>query len=396
LYWDIDKTDWNAVWDTYKPKFDALPNDLSSKNEAFEYFSYMSGILSDGHYSFALNVNGVSRSFSPAFGRVNARADANAIQLFSYENDWTNEVKGNLTNYDFFSGTIINYLQGGTTLSGSHNTNRAKLKCGTGHIKIDSSSNPDDYILYLYFDGFSLAADMNDEGSGGSDCVPVLKQFFRNLCEDTNVKGLILDVRGNDGGSNDDISLLLGPIISDTLEIAKTRVKSGPGRLQYAPWVPFYVYPAGENPVTPTSLNPFSGFNFFKRSPNAGQIPVVAVVNEYSISCAELTAMAVMQMPNSWVVGKTTFGATGPRMGIAVYTNGGPFYTNPRSNIIMDVTQAGWATQSVNGINYEGIGIPPNKDVSLNWTKFYGDGVGSGRDDQLEAAIKHIDPRHVF
>ncbi|MDR2842580.1 MAG: hypothetical protein LBV52_05210, partial [Spirochaetaceae bacterium] len=129
LYWDIDKTDWNAVWDTYKPKFDALSNDLSFANEAFEYFSYMSGILSDGHYSFVLNVNGKPHGFfSPADVRVDARADANAIQLLSYKNDWSNKVKGNLTNYHFFNGTIKKYLQGGTTLSGSHNTNRVKLK----------------------------------------------------------------------------------------------------------------------------------------------------------------------------------------------------------------------------------------------------------------------------
>ncbi|GMO62252.1 MAG: hypothetical protein Ta2G_21490 [Termitinemataceae bacterium] len=32
LYWDVDKTDWNVIWDTYIPKFDALGTTFNKTN----------------------------------------------------------------------------------------------------------------------------------------------------------------------------------------------------------------------------------------------------------------------------------------------------------------------------------------------------------------------------
>jgi hypothetical protein len=399
LYWDVDKTDWNAVWDNYKPKFDAMGNkaNLQTVND---YFTDITKDLSDGHFSFTLYSGGTPAiSISPQSKNVLARAEANALQL--YINDWSNTPDPEypqFSNYNFFENTINKYLEnskyGNLIATDPSGYVVFTLKSGTGHINIESTPDANDYILYLYFDGFSLTNVLMNQSYYPVKGFEILKQFFNDLCNDQNMKGVILDMRGNSGGSVDDVYLLLGPMLDRQIEIAKNRIKSGQGRLQYTPWTPLYLYPAPVTSVVPVNVPAGTGITF-KRSPNAGNLPVVALVDEFSISCAEITAMAVQQMPNGYTVGKRTFGATGPRVNYTFASNGGPFNTNPANNAVIEITQAGWATQAVNGQSYEGIGVPVNQDVNLNWTIFYKKD-GTGRDDQLEAAIKRIDSAHTF
>lgn len=54
LFWEIDPTNWDDIWDTYKPRFDALGtkpvDDNNSAWLAYNYFVDMTENIVDGHY----------------------------------------------------------------------------------------------------------------------------------------------------------------------------------------------------------------------------------------------------------------------------------------------------------------------------------------------------------
>ena len=58
VFWDIDPTDWDAVYDEYKPRFDALADkgfgDKAVNNEAFGLLEELSSGLIDGHFSVSV------------------------------------------------------------------------------------------------------------------------------------------------------------------------------------------------------------------------------------------------------------------------------------------------------------------------------------------------------
>jgi C-terminal processing protease CtpA/Prc len=98
--------------------------------------------------------------------------------------------------------------------------------------------------------------------------------------------------------------------------------------------------------------------------------------------------LAIKSMPNGYLVGTRTWGATGPRWGDTspAVTHDGSFSGN---KLWLNVTEAGWQTKGPNFESYEGIGITPDDVVEFDWNEFY----NGGKDKQLEAAITHIRDR---
>jgi hypothetical protein len=350
LYWDVDGVNWDTIYDVYKPKFDKLgvmkySDDrlFNAKKQAVGYYKEMVAGLSDSHLTLKFSVD--TPIYLPADERVSRRQDYSEYdRLFGdsiwYDPDyipsgiadnWFENVALNRNDFSQY-----NYFP---TTSTSNADADGGFKAATGHITINGGSG---YILYFYFNQFELSTYLDHLGYG-----PVIKQFLNDL-PDPNVKGVIFDLRGNTGGSNDNISMILGPLLTKPLKIANTRAKNGPGRLDYTPWGSYYVYPAPEN----------------KRVKNP-DIPIVALVNEFSISCGELTPMAIRELPNGHLMGKRTYGATGPRLGddSPTFANGGSFKGGV---VVTGVTQAGWQTQSVRGENFEGIGVPVDKTLTFN------------------------------
>jgi C-terminal processing protease CtpA/Prc len=187
-------------------------------------------------------------------------------------------------------------------------------------------------------------------------------------------------LRGNFGGAARDVDLLLNRLIHQPLLFAYTRYKNGLNRLDYKPWIPWYINP---HPVPAERVQ--------------NDIPVVALVNDYSISCGEFAPMAIRAMPKGYLIGTQTFGAAGPRLGDVspAAANGGSFENRSSASLWSPMTQAGWQTKCADGASYEGVGIRPDEVVEFDWAEFYGDGAGSGRDRQLLTAICHIDPAYT-
>jgi len=168
---------------------------------------------------------------------------------------------------------------------------------------------------------------------------------------------LIIDVRGNGGGDINDLNFLVGRLISSPLKIGYTRYKNGNGRLDYTPWVDASITPQpGARAVTQ---------------------PVVVLADNFSVSLAELTTMAIHAMPNGKFIGETTWGANGP-IAPNKYFNAGQFTA---ANFLFAYTSSSMF-KYIDGNIYEGKGFPP--DIAV---PFDGRLLSRGDDPSLDAAL---------
>lgn len=335
VFWDIDTVDWDRVHRTYKPLFAQLNiNDSNDVRKAYTYFKQMTAGLKDSHYSifFADTRLADSGSVNPALQRKRASANFHPPVSISH----------------FYNTIPINYLDTGRR--GSVITPDGRYTAVSGIIHQN--------ILYLYFSGFKLKALFNTNGMNGVKSVE--QYFFDNLAQRNDLKGVIIDIRGNGGGSLEDLNFLLGKMVTRPVHFGYTRSKMGNGRLDYSPWAPAYVTPqAGAKAIT---------------------VPIVILADAWSVSMAEMTTMAVKALPNGHFVGERTWGGNGPLTGNKFY-NGGQFGTG----WLKLVYTSSLAFKYIDGNVYEGVGFPPDKTVPYNL-----EALNAGRDPQLEAALSLI------
>ena len=390
VFWDIEPLNhWDNVWDTYKPRFNSLQARLERGVyintlllEAYRYFEEILAPLSDGHLVVYFDY-GLPR-ISPGLDRVDARfsgltANDNPRRAFFASTCSGTPFTANpdYTNYNFWEYTIRNYVTiNARSFPSNPGTIPANVEPGsvfriaTGHIPYSGGG----FILYFYFSAFSLL-----EYSYRAEVYEIITQYLTDIA-DPSLRGVIIDLRGNTGGYSSEIDIVLNRLIHRQLRFAYVRYKSGLNRLDLTPWIPYYIAPH-PNPS--------------ERLQN--EVPVVALIDDFSISCGELTPMAIRRMPRGYLIGTRTFGATGPRFGdlSPAVLNGGSFINLSGNTLWEHVIMAGFQTRSVERRNYEGVGVPPHLTVTFDWAEFYGNGTGSGRDRQLLAAIRHIDPSYT-
>lgn len=335
VFWDIDTVNWDQVYRTYKPLFAKLNvNDSNDVRKAYTYFKQMTSGLVDSHYniSFADRWLKDSNSVNPAFQRKMASPDFHPrIPIFH-----------------FYDTIPRHYLDAGRR--GFTNTPDKQYVAVSGTINQN--------ILYLFFNGFSLKTLFNTDTINGVKRVE--QYFFDALANRTDLKGIIIDVRGNGGGDLDDLNFLLGKMVTQPVQFGYTRSKLGNGRLDYTPWAPAYVGPQpGGKAIT---------------------IPIVMLADAWSVSMAEITTMAVKALPNGHFVGERTWGANGPLTGNKFY-NGGQFSTG----WLKLVYTSSLMFKYKDGNIYEGVGFPPDITVPYNPAA-----LKAGRDLQLEAALSLI------
>ncbi|WP_212001619.1 S41 family peptidase [Chitinophaga sp. HK235] len=336
VFWDIDTVNWDQIYKTYKPLFAQLNvNDSNDVRKAYTYFKQMTAGLVDSHYTltFADTWLADSAAVNPAFLR----------KLGSPGFHPPIDIR------HFYYTLPANYLDAGQR--GFTNTSDSSQ-----YVAVSGTINQN--ILYFFFSDFQLKTLFNTDTANGFKTVE--QYFFDNLATRTDLKGIIIDVRGNRGGALEDLDFLLGKMITRPQFFGYTRSKMGNGRLDYSPWALAYVKPqAGSKAIT---------------------IPIVVLADAWSVSMAEITTMAVKTFPNGHFVGERTWGANGPLTGNVFY-NGGQFTT-------------GWLTQVYtsslmfkykDGNIYEGKGFPPDLAVPYDLAS-----LNAGRDPQLEAAVSLI------
>jgi len=333
VYWDIDTTNWDKAYNNYKPKFAQL--DLKKSNDliqSVQYFQEITKGLIDGHYNISfLNSAIANYSVFPSLAKKQKRQDFH-LPYYYYQID------SNYLDKDYQIGT-----------SYSDSNNPLTVLCGTIENRILFFSCTEFELYKLY------------HSNTKNDVQTTLQYFFNKLTNlPDNINGIIIDVRGNQGGDLGDLNFFVGHFIESPLHFGYTQTKSGNGRLDYTPWIKAYVNPEPEGKEV--------------------SVPIIVLADMSSASLSEAVVMAFKTLPKSLFIGETTWGATGPIAEQDVY-NDGQF----KIESFLKVTAASCKFKYLDGKIYEGIGFSPDIFVPFNSIA-----ISNREDTQLEEAISLI------
>ncbi|MDR3283797.1 MAG: hypothetical protein LBS97_01300 [Treponema sp.] len=409
LFWNIDPTDWDGVYNSYKPKFAAL--DVTKNVDfltAYRYFQNITKDLVDGHYTLTISdLYGNTKYLDPSVARYYQKHGLNLYEYFDsggntsllekspsfIHSDWwverfsTPELRSAVESR--FTGNGGEYHAAAIGDRNDYGINSSNFAMATGSLPVSGGR-----ILYFQFTGFNYyditycyavrkdlymkidAANTAGKSDGElltdpdldpewrlaleiRDVMRKTLQFFDDL-KKPDVKGVVIDLRGNGGGAILDLSFIWGRMINQELTFAYTRSKLGDNRLDYTPWLPYKVFPAPDGVAL--------------------MVPIVALVNIQSASCSETSAMIAAALPNGYVVGGTTYGAQGGIADNRKY-NGGQF-TAPLLKLVYTPSLQ---VKYLDGKIYEGEGFPPDIPVEFDY-----DALQAGTDTRLEAAINCV------
>jgi hypothetical protein len=392
---------WDLMYDYYKPKFDELgvfadtfsPAFAEAAAKAKGYFREMTMGLADGHFRVYFDDGEL---FFPAQNKFLANTFANdpmgANAVFASSDlsetsadlndvDLTNPAgpAGYFTTYNFRDQVLAKYM----AISDSVTVGPGELPgmlAGPWKIVVGKISHSGGGFIAYIFTNYCYFKDAFDSTSAvysvqSGRIRTVIDTFFASL-EDPDVKGVIVDVRGNMGGNPADNAFLFGRMIDKPLTFAHSRSKAGEGRLDYSPWMPVRIVPA---PATEKRLA-------------RTDIPIALLADRGTFSGAEFHTMIVKAMPNGRVIGENTNGSASNTVDSLTY-NGGGFILGP---IVSQVAGSVVQYKCADGNVYEGFGIPPDIEVPLSrsdWENFFGvNGGAKIADRRLEAAVTYVDP----
>ena len=346
IFWDIETVDWDNMYKTYKPRFEYLDqqkNDPKTAEKAAQYLVDMTKDLSDSHLNISFNgytnyvVAGYplySNGFSPSSIRHQLRGDREPIARKT------------------FDMVVPQYY----LTNAEHGTDGTSFHMNMGIIPRNNKK-----ILYLEFSSFQLQNQYYSVNATSRPVKPVLDKFFQ-YTKDPSIDGLIIDLRGNPGGSVPDLDFFLGRLITSPVHISYTRVRNGSGRLDLAPWVKGFVHPQ-------------PGSTDFTK-------PIAVLVDNYSASMSEMTSMAIKAaFPKSNIIGETTWGGTGQIPVNDTKYLGGQFTA---ANFV-HVYCAGVELRDKNLVSYENKGIKPDIMVAYDTTA-----IKNNIDVQLDKGIDYV------
>ena len=373
--WDYERSrgvDWDAVYDEYLPKYEALDKrDDVTDDELQKLLEATLAPLHDGHFAAQME-NHQTGNFVvtvPSNTRTKERDDFEAMKNTTH----------NLSAYlpAAFGGTgnqILDYKEADTHIA----------EMGEYGITVKYALFKDN-IAYFYFSGFYLTLYLNDEkyqkifgkaNAATQQLALAVRQAWQawfdkvqELHASGQLKGVVIDLRNNGGGMLDDNQYVLGSMLpSGGFEVAFSRFKRGVGRYDYSPLSPFKV------PTLETAHETITE-------------PIVVLTNCGSVSMAEITSLGCQSLPNGTLIGKRTHGGL-----CSLITNPGVYYQN-YSGIIGEMNKTPiylyiphMTTISKEGKLFEGVGLTPDIEVDLDVTQYQ----ATGRDTQLERALQFI------
>ncbi|MFR9602775.1 MAG: S41 family peptidase [Rikenellaceae bacterium] len=369
LFWDIDQTDWDAIYTQYEPKFkeldiiydtetaeDKVEIDnyedggettimvYPSKIQSFEYYKEMIANLSDYHYTFELKGVGYK---SPANDRVKSR---------DYYHDYSEksndlELVWNATNgkQEVFT--------------------RLKRASYEGAYNFSIYSAEIDGIALLSFSNFAITGikylnevDLVPEASNAT-LDEVLENYFE-ITQSESFKGAIFDLRSNTGGYCYDLNLLFDDFINkdDYITFMKSRQKNGPGRLDYSPYI--------DVSINGQSSSPTQSF------------PIVSLINLYSVSMSEVSSLFFKEFnPNSIWIGERSFGGQSLLNDDSIYAGG------IIENDYIYIYTPSLMMSDINEVCHEGVGLTPDIEILYNDVI---DELKLGNDIIMDRAIEYL------
>ena len=368
VFWDVDKTDWDAVYNEYMPKFIAL----DTKHEAGQdvtlndldtlYRGVFGGMI-DHHMK--VYVKNLFPSATDNDTYLTVQPGNMEVMKRDYYIESRAEEQEHLL--DFLDGMDAEYdievHESATALVVELNHSV------TYHyflIKLADGRK----IPYLWQSMAALTPVLRDPASPAHD---LLDHWMKAITEmpREQLAGIILDNRANSGGYQDDLDYLIGSFINEKTEILRTRYKEGPGRFEHSVWTPYYIYPQSK----------------YHRDITAENIPYVVICDINSVSMGEIEPMTIRAvLPTSYIIGEPTFGGTGPlQPATSIDLNyGGPF---GNINTMSHYVYTSSFESLIGGTVPEGIGLTPDQVVLRK------DHNGDFK-PQLDAAIEYIKNYH--
>lgn len=338
-FWDIDPTDWDEVYREYGPQFDGLEFGVREDSiAAANLFEEICSNLIDHHYTLIL------------------KDEEGKTWKFFEPGD--NELKSRDYYHKKYSFDDITKVV-------DHNHDLGRITDAVG-IMLNNGFAVWSYLLDGDIAVLGLSSFKIFQNKEVEDVQEVLENYYSLINETENLKGIIIDTRNNTGGSTDDLFFILRPLLSEPIHFGYTRSKNGLGRLDYTPWSPMVLNPfdPDENPVERDVEN----------------VPIVSLADINSISMAEITPMAIMAMPNGFMIGERTTGGHGPLNG-----NINDFYAGELENRAFRMYTSTSMTKRTDGVCYEGYGVVPDIEALFNADEFY-----KGNDTQLYRAAEFI------
>ena len=364
VFWDVDTTDWDAMYERYLPAFQEL--DEKYERQGFVpteelqtlYTGLVSGLV-DHHLTFRV------RNLHPApydqsstvsvtpyaleiptrdYYYESAGEENQGIQIFlqNIENQYTVEAHESCVAYEPNLGMSVVY-------------HYILFRLSDGRK-----------VPYLWQSSAGIMPIMLQNGEGAQ----LLDHYFRAITETPReqLAGIILDNRCNRGGYQDDLDFLIGNYLNEKTEIMKTRYKEGPGRLEHSPWTPYYIFPNTR----------------YHRDITAENIPYVILCDINSVSMGEIEPMTIKAvLPTAHTIGERTHGGTGPlQPANCIDLNlGGPFGISNLS--VGHYVYTSTFEAQISGKVWEGIGHTPDEIVLRK--DYNGD-----LKPQLDAAFRYI------
>ena len=364
VFWDVDTTDWDAMYERYLPAFQEL--DEKYERQGFVpteklqtlYTGLVSGLV-DHHLTFRV------RNLHPAPDDQNAAVSVTPYALEIPTRDYYFESAGEENQgIQIFLQNIENQYTVETHESCIAYEPNLGMSVVYHYILFRLSDGRK--VPYLWQSSAGIMPIMLQNGEGAQ----LLDHYFRAITETPReqLAGIILDNRCNRGGYQDDLDFLIGSYLNEKTEIMKTRYKEGPGRLEHSPWTPYYIFPNTR----------------YHRDITAENIPYVILCDINSVSMGEIEPMTIKAvLPTAHTVGERTHGGTGPlQPANCIDLNyGGPFGISNLS--VGHYVYTSTFEAQISGKVWEGIGHTPDEIVLRK--DYNGDFK-----PQLDAAFQYI------
>lgn len=366
VFWDVDETDWDEVYEKYMPQFEALDLRIASGNsvatkELQTLYEEAMGGLKDHHMSIMIR-NLYSYGYDNTISVNPANNEIKTRDYYYKENyNLSNEIS------QFNKKLAAKLVQGyNIAYSGYEKVNTEDVQVTVCYILFELPDGR--YIPYLWQNGYKMSVIMQGLNNVYSPYYKAAQLIdkWKNAALKTpknKLAGIILDNRCNNGGYLSDLNYVVSPFIKKDLEVVYTRYKEGPGRLEHSVWSPVTIKASSEN-----------------RDLSSENIPYVVLSNIYSISMGEITTYNISQLPTGYVIGERTYGATGPLLTDAIdLTYGGPFGDiEKESHYVYTST---YEIKTHEGFVPEGKGFTPDMEVLTK---------NVGVQGQLDAALEYI------